>query len=161
MQRHGIRNPRSIIQEVTGVEPRVQANILQSKETWTCHNRPDSVPDPRGRTNALKRSETAAIANYLDDPKVPLDNKGKPWQDVTEEAGVILPETLHFKPAGSRTLHPRTIQRSRKKDEDIPNAVCEEEKELVRKAVDERLDFIDAQLEVRPHSNDWKRYSFL
>ena len=61
---------------------------------------------------------------------------------------------------GFRTLHPRTIQRSCKKDEGIINAVCEEEKGLKREQANKRLDFTDIQLPKRPHSEDWKDVAF-
>ena len=54
----------------------------------------------------LLRSETAAISNYLDDPDVPLDDKGKPWLSIAEDASVTLLKTLHFKPPGVRTVEP-------------------------------------------------------
>ena len=49
---------------------------------------------------ALTRSDTAAVGNYLNDDTVPLKDRGAPWLDVAEAAGVILPETTHFKPGG-------------------------------------------------------------
>jgi len=98
----------------------------------TLHNQPDSGPDLRGRKRALAHIETAAIGHYLDDKSVPLDDRGKSWQDIAEAASAILPKTPHFKPPGLRTVTPHTIQQSCKLDEDIINAKCEEEKELTR-----------------------------
>jgi len=40
---------------------------------------------------------------------VPLDDRGTPWLDITEAAGVELLKTPHFKLAGIRTVTPQTI----------------------------------------------------
>ena len=90
----------------------------------------DKGLDPRGRPNTFTYTETARIADYLDDPKVPLDNKSKPWRDIIDAAGVELPYTMHFKPPGLRTIQPQTIQQSCQKDKRIINTVYDEEKEL-------------------------------
>ena len=129
-----------MVRKVTKVPERNQTRILASKQIRTFHNRPDSRPDPRGSKRILKRSETAVITDYLDNPNVPLDDKGKPWQDITEATGVELPNTLHYKPLGHRTVCTQTIQQSYKRDEGIINTVCKEEKLLSRERCDERLD---------------------
>jgi hypothetical protein len=59
-----------------------------------------------------------------------LDDRGKPWQDIAEDAGVILPKTTHFKSPKLCTVEPQSIRRAYKSDEGIINAVCDEEKEL-------------------------------
>jgi hypothetical protein len=150
-QELGIPIPQSLVRKVTGVAERVQPRILASKQVRTRHNQPNSGPDPRGRKRALTRTETAAISSYLDDSTTSLNNKGKPWLDIAEDAGVILPTTTHFKPAGSRTITARTVQHSCKLDEDLISAVCEEEKELTKPQSTARLDWIDEQLPQRPH----------
>jgi hypothetical protein len=142
------------------VKPRTQTRILASKQPRTLHNQPDLGPDPRGRKRGLNRSDTAAISNYLDDPKVPLDDKGKPWLDIAEDAGVELPKTTHFKPPGTRTITPKSVYIACKADEDIITAVCEEEKELTKEQADYRLDFCTEQLPNRPHSEHWKDVAF-
>ena len=159
-QELGIPIPRSIVRKITGVPERNQTRILSSKQIRTFHNRPDTGPDPRGPKRVLKRSDTAAIASYLDDDTVTLDDRGAPWQDVAEAAGVSLPLTTHFKPPGSRTMTPKAIQRACKKDEDLINAVCEEEKELDARQARIRLDFADKQLALRPRSYKWKDVVF-
>jgi hypothetical protein len=121
---------------VTGVPSRTQTRILASKQVRTLHNEPDSGPDPRGRNRTFTRSDTSAITDYLDDETVPLDDRGKGWLDIAQGAGVILPETTHFKPYGKRTVNSHTLQEACKSDEGIINAVCEEEKELTRKQAD-------------------------
>lgn len=145
---------QELVREVTGVAPRIQRRILEEKETRTLHNRPDIGPDPRGRKRALTRADTRAIGDYLDDPAVPLDNKGKPWLDIAEDAGVTLPETTHFKPSGLRSITSQTVQRACKVDEDIITAICEEEKQLTTAQATGRLDWINEQLPKRPHSKD-------
>ena len=87
---------------------------------------------------------------------VPLDDKGKPWLYITKGAGVEAPQTYPFKPPGYREVQPQTVQRACLKDEDIINAVCEEEKELTPAQATARLDWIDKQLPRQPHSRHWK-----
>ena len=77
-QELGIPIPQSIIRKVSGVPERNQTRILASKQLRTFHNRPDSGPDSRGRKRSLRRSDTAAIADYLNDETVPLDDRGAP-----------------------------------------------------------------------------------
>jgi hypothetical protein len=79
------------------------------KQVRTLHNTVDKGPDPRGRKRALKRSDIVAIADYLNDPYTTLDDKGVPWVDIAEEAGVELPKIVHFKPAGRRLVNLKTI----------------------------------------------------
>lgn len=71
-----------------------------------------------------------------------------------------LPQTLHFKPPGLRTVQPRTLQRACKEDEGIINAVCREEKELNEDQAKARDVWVDIQLPIRPHSVDWKDVAF-
>jgi hypothetical protein len=42
------------------------------------YNIADSGPDPRGKKPAFTKTETSAIADYLDYPTTSLDDKGKP-----------------------------------------------------------------------------------
>jgi hypothetical protein len=159
-QELGIPIPTSLVRKVTGVPRRNQSRILASKEPRTLHNKPDLGPDPRGRKRALTRSETSAISDYLDDPSTSFNDKGAPWLDIAEEAGVDLPQTNHFKPPGLRTVNTKSVQLACKADEDIINAVAEEEKELTDDQATARLDWIDEQLDPRPHSVDWNDVAF-
>lgn len=77
-QELGIPIPTSVVRKVTGIARRIQSRILASKQVRTHHNQPDSGPDLRSRKRALTRTDTAAIADYLSDSDVPLDDKGKP-----------------------------------------------------------------------------------
>jgi hypothetical protein len=137
---------QELVRKVTGVPPRNQTRILASKQVRTRHNQPDSGPDPRGKKRGLTRTDTVAIAEYLDDSAVSLYDKGKPWQDIAEEAGIKLPQTLHFKPLGLRTINPKPIQRACRDDEDIINAVCEEERKLTSAQATARTDWVNEQL---------------
>jgi hypothetical protein len=139
---------------VTGVPPRGQTRILASKQARTLYNQPDSSPDPRGGKRALTRQDTSAIADYTDDGTIPLSDRGAPWLDIAMEAGVTLPETYHFKPPGMRTVTTRAVQRACKSDEDLINAICEEEKELTKKQANARNNFTDIQLQKRPRSRN-------
>ena len=145
-QELGIPIPQSLVRKVTGVAKRIQTRILASKQVRTRHNQPDSGPDLRGRKRALTWTETAAISDYLDDSTISLDDKGKPWLEITQDAGITLPKTTHFKPPGVRTVTTQTVQRACKLDEDLINAVCEEEKELTEVQAKARLNWIDEQL---------------
>ena len=159
-QELGITIKQDTIQKLTGIPLSGQTRIIASKQVRTLHNIPDSGPDPRGRKRAIIRQDTSAIADYLDDDTVPLDDRGKPWQDIAEDAGVILPKTTHFKPPGLRTVEPRSIRRACKSDEGIINAVCDEEKELLKPQAKERVRFSIKQLLYRPHSEYWRDVCF-
>ena len=159
-QELGIPISQELVRKVTGVPPRNQTRILASKQVRTLHNQPDSGPDPRGRKRVITRTESAAIADYLDDPVISLDEKGKPWLDIAENAGVALPQTVHFKPPGIRTVTTKTVQHSCAVDEGLINAVYEEEKGLTTAQATVRLDWIDEQLPCRPRSKHWKDVAF-
>ena len=96
----------------------------------TLHNKPNSGPDLRGRKKALLRSDTAVIANYLDNLAVPLDDKGKPWLNILEDTGVKVLITTHFKLLSTRVMSIFIVQHSCKKDKSLINAVCDKKKEL-------------------------------
>ena len=117
-----------------------------------------------GQTLAVEKTsstvKTAAIADYLDDETVSLDDRGAPWQDIAEAAGVELPKTQHLKPPGLRTLTSQSIQRACRDDEDIINAVCEEEKELKKEQAKQRYEHAIEQLTLRPRSYNWKDVAF-
>jgi hypothetical protein len=95
---------------LTGVPERIQSRILALKQPRTLHNEEDKGPDPRGRKRGLKRSDTAAIAVYLDDSDLSLNDKRAPWQDIAEVVGINLLQTTHFKPPGLRTIDIRLIR---------------------------------------------------
>ena len=139
-QELNIQIPQPLLYDLVGVPPRNQSRILATKQVRTLHNQVDKGPDPRGRKRLITRSETAVIANYLDDDLVPLDDKGKPWTDIAEAAGVDLPQTYHFKTPGYRIIDPKAIQRACRDDEGIINSVCEEEKELTKAQATSRTD---------------------
>ena len=101
--------PQSTIRRITNLPERTQTRILAEKEVRTLHNRQDLRPDPRGRKRAILRLDSATISDYLDNPTVPLDDRGKPWLDLAEDAGIHLPKTQHFKPPGIRTVEPQTV----------------------------------------------------
>jgi len=138
-RRLNITIPSAIVREITGVPPRNQSRILAEKTVRTCHNQVDKGPDPRGRKRALLRSDTRAIADYLSDSEPDIDARGKPWLDIAEAAGVQLPNTYHFNPPGYRTIDPKTIQQSCKRDKGIINAMAEEERDLTKLQTTERL----------------------
>ena len=159
-QELGIPIPQSLVRKVTGVAERVQSRILASKQVRTRHNLPDSGPDPRERKRYITRADSAAIAAYVDDETVPLNDRGAPWLDLAEASGVQLPQTYHFNPPGYRTIEPQSIQMTCQRDEGIINAVCEEEKELTDNQATSREDWSVDQLAIRPHSCHWKDVAF-
>jgi len=95
------------IRQATGVPDRVQRRIFATKSPRTLHNQ--EGPDPRGRRRGFTRSDTRAIGDYLDDPKVHQNDKGKPWKDIAKDAGVILPDIPHSKPIGLRSIGNKPI----------------------------------------------------
>jgi len=103
----GIKIDQKLVHKVTGAVSRNQTRILASREIRTVYNQ-EGV-DPRGRKRALTRSDTAAIGRYLDDETVPLRDRGRPWINVAQNAGVDLPNTIHFKPPGTRIVNPEAI----------------------------------------------------
>jgi hypothetical protein len=103
-QELGIPIPQSLVRKVTGVTERNQSRILAFKEPRTFHNRFDLSPDPRGRKNALIRSETSAITDYLNDSTTSLNNRGAPWLNIAEQSGVYLLKIPHFKSFRLRTI---------------------------------------------------------
>ena len=77
-----------------------------------------------------------------------------------EAAGVGLPETTHFKPLGKREVTSHTVQQICKKDARIIDTVCHEEKKLLPKQADDRIDFSEEQVDERLHSTDWEDVYF-
>jgi len=67
---------------------------------------------------------------------------------------------MHFKPPGLRTVNFRTVQHACKVDEGIINAVCEEEKLLTGPQAKHRVEWVNEQLPLRPHSKDWEDIAF-
>jgi hypothetical protein len=153
-QELGITIKQDVIQKLTGIPPSGQTQILATKQVQTLYNIPDSGPDPHRQKRALTQQDTTAIAHYINDGTVPLDDWGAPWQDIAVEAGVTLSKTTHFKPPGSCTVQPQTIQRACKVDHSIINAVCEEEKELMDDQATAQQEWCTDQLKIRLHSKD-------
>jgi hypothetical protein len=104
------------------------------------HRLESRKPDPRTSLRSVTRQDTRAIRDYLVDPNVPLEKKSEPWLDIAEAAGVELPKTLHHKPEGYRTIEPKAVRRHYKRDEGLGSFARKEEKELIRKEADQRLD---------------------
>jgi hypothetical protein len=149
-----------LLHDLVGVPTRNPSQILALKQLRTLHNQVDKGPDPRGRKRALTRSDTAAIADYLDDSHTSLDKKGAPWLDIAVQASIDLPQTTHFDPLGLRTIDTQRLQRACKEDEGIINSVCDEEKELTERQATARTNWIDIQLPIHSHSIDWKDIAF-
>jgi len=96
----------------------------------------------------------------LTDPNVPLIDRGAPWLDIAEAAGIELSKTMRFKPPGMRTIETKPVQIACRKDEGIINAVCGEEKELLQTQANSRYELCMIQLEIRPHSIHWRNVYF-
>ena len=123
-----------------------QLRILALKQVRTLHNQVNKGPDLQGRKQALKRSDTSAIADYLNNDSILPDDKGKPWTDIAEAAGIVLPQTYYFKALGYYTIKPEAIQLAYRDDEKIINTVCKEEKLLTKAQANYCLDWINKQL---------------
>jgi hypothetical protein len=100
---------QELLHKITKVPPRNQSRILAEKQVRTLYNTVDKGPDLRGRQRALKRSDTAAIADYLKDPNTTIDDEGAPWIDIAGEVGVELSKIVHFKPPGKRLVSAQLI----------------------------------------------------
>ena len=160
-QELGITIKQDIIQKLTGIPLSGQTRIIASKQVQTLYNIPDSGLDPRGRKRAIIQQETSIIADYLDNDTVPLDNRGKPQQDIAEDAGVILPKTTYFNPPRLYIVEPQSIWRACKSDKGIINAVCDKEKELSKAQAKEYIWFSIKQLLYRPYSEYQRDIYFL
>jgi hypothetical protein len=84
----------------------------------------------RGTRNGKLIHDTSTISDYLDDPKIPLKNKGQPWLSLAHNSGVEVPETWYFKPPGYRIIEPQTYQRACLHDKDPINTIRHEKKDL-------------------------------
>jgi len=158
-QRLGIQIPNKIVEEVTGVADRTQRRILGSKQPRSLTNIPDNL-EPRGRNRAITKQESSAVATYLDDDSVDIDDKGKPWIEILRDSGVDIPQTIHFNPSGYHDISERGIRNTLFRDEKIINAVCEEERDLSKKQAETRIIWRDKVLEDRPKDDDWKDVAF-
>lgn len=145
---------------ITGIPPRSQTRILRSGEVRRLHNQEDLGPDPRGPNRVVTREITRAVGEFVRDPNVPVEDKSAPYLDLVTLAGHEIPKTLHHKPYGYREVEAQTIQQHLKRDEGIGSFVREEEKELNRAQRDQRLDWIDIQLPIRPRSENWRDCAF-
>jgi hypothetical protein len=160
VERYNLVIPKDEVKEMTGVGTRAQTDILTSKEPKTCHNKPDSGLDLRGRKKALTRSDTRAMSDYICDTSVPQDNRAAPWLIIGEEVRVKLLQTYYFKPPGMRTVTPQTIQRAIKEDKGIKNFVREEEKLLSIIEARRRRNWSIEQLKKRPYYVNWYDTAF-
>lgn len=83
-----------------------------------------------------------------------MREKGLPWGDVALRAGVQLPQTAHQFPPGKRQISELSIRRRYTEDEDLINAVAEEERELTKEQTQAREDWRIEQQEDKPRSKD-------
>ena len=153
-QELNIRIPREVVQKVSGVFFLDQAKILQQKQPRTRHNWPDASPDPRGRKRGLTRSNTRAIYDFVTDPLVSQSDRGAPWPNIAEAAGVQLPITEHFNPPGRREISEKAIRTACFWDEGIGNYLMEEEKELTNDQAQNRQLWIKEELPKKLRSRD-------
>ncbi|PVH68381.1 hypothetical protein DL98DRAFT_522798 [Cadophora sp. DSE1049] len=147
--------PCALVQKISGVPPRSQSRTLTSHSPRKLEHRPDSGPDPREGRSKITRNDTAAIFNHVDNPATSMKQKGLPWGDVARDAGVMLPQTIHFFPSGKRQVSEYTIRKRCAEDEDMINAVAEEERELTKDQAKNREDWRVEQQEERPYPEDW------
>lgn len=68
---------------------------------------------------------------------------------------------VHFRPPGLHTINPKPIQKACRDDEDIINAICEEQKELTETQGEARRIWSEEKKAIRPHSEDWEYVAFL
>jgi hypothetical protein len=71
---------------------------------------------------------------------------------LAREAGIDIPDTLYSRMDTYESLNERSIQKHYRTNENLINAVCEEEKELLEIQANNPLDFADTQLKQKLHS---------
>ena len=108
-QHLGLPIDQETIEAVTKVPPQSQTRILTLKQSRTLHNRENLSPNPCGHKRALKRSNTATVTSYLNDPTTTLNDKGQPWLNLAESAGITLPKTRHIKASKFQDVEPQTV----------------------------------------------------
>lgn len=124
------------------------------------HTLEPQEPDPRAPLRSITYQQTQSIYDYLTDESISIRLRSKPWQDVFEAAtGEPLPQTLHDN-GKLRDVESRTIQLQCKRDFKLGSFRREEEKELSRDQAKNRINWINLQLPLQPHSVNWKDCAF-
>ncbi|KAF2621990.1 hypothetical protein BU25DRAFT_219956 [Macroventuria anomochaeta] len=75
---------REDIHKVFGYAERTVTNIIATGRCCRLENA--DLPDTRGGPRLMTNSDANAIASYLDN--CPFEEKGLPWQDLADKAGV-------------------------------------------------------------------------
>jgi hypothetical protein len=65
-----------------------------------------------------------------------------------------------MKPLGKRVVEPQSVLKACRKDENLINAIYEEERDLTENQAKNRRDWRDNLLEARPYSKDWNNIAF-
>ena len=157
----GIKLPAPEVRALTGVSPRRQSEILKSGEVRRLqHALEPQEPDPRAPFRAISHQQTQAVYDYLTDESISARKRNAPWPELFLEAtGEPLPQTLHAD-GDYHDIEPQTIQIWCRRDHAIGSYKREEEKELTAIQTLKRLQWIDIQLPLRPHSENWKDCAF-
>ena len=96
------------------------------------------------------KQDTSAVADYINDPNVSAEDKGKLWQEVAVAAGVDLPNTTHFKPTREAPICEQSLIRIFRKEEGLGNFVMEEESALSPSQRKARVDWVETQIGFKP-----------
>ena len=70
---------------------------------------------------------------------MPLNDKGKPWKDIIQNAGVLIPQILHWNPPGLYDAIEREIRKVLYKEKGIINAICKEKRDLTNNQATTRI----------------------
>ena len=137
------------ISTVFGIPKSTASDILASGRCRRLQHSDDV--DNRPRLRELTRSDTNAIATYLD--QAPFEEKSLPWQDVADQAGVA--KEFHENQPNTQWSS-AVIQRRVTQDESIKThkAIVKEKHRPAQ--IQKRLEYCRIQLQQRPSGTDWR-----
>jgi hypothetical protein len=79
------------ITQALGVNRRTQARVRKDNTCRTLHNSLHVEElEPRGRPRIVTRKCTQAIADYIDDETISIEDRGMPWLDISSACGFDL-----------------------------------------------------------------------
>ncbi|KAF2258833.1 hypothetical protein CC78DRAFT_548809 [Lojkania enalia] len=124
------------IEEIFGIDKSACSRLVKSNRARRLQN--SDEPDSRGALREL----TNAIASYID--QCPFEEKGDPWGDLAERAGVVSPE-------GKDHWARQTIQKRMTEVSGIKTHTAAVKVDHPPRIRQERVQWCVIQLELRPH----------
>lgn len=110
----------------------------------------DSIPDPRGRERILTHADALAISDYI--VQAPFDEKDDTWEELAERAGVV----KEVQSKRNIQYHPTTIQRRVTEATGLKTHKAVVKEKHTPAQIEARMEYLHIQLELRPHSKDWR-----